>query len=193
MEIKNENLIAAYNAADESGKTMLRAMFPDLEWNKTENDNRPITERVKTYEDACNILGACPGELEQQWEEAGLTEPDEIAYQKLRIVVAALNEGWTPQFTEDEYRWMPWFWMYKSREEYDNDEDAGWREKHTYHDFKGEYQGDFSGFASANSYNAPSNARAIFGSRLCLKNSDLAEYCGKQFADLWADFLLIRK
>lgn len=31
MEIKTENLITAYNAADESGKTMLRTMFPNME------------------------------------------------------------------------------------------------------------------------------------------------------------------
>ena len=104
MVIKNENIMAAYEAADESGKQMLRAMFPDMEWIAKQPDNRPITERVKTWEYACKILGVCPEEAERQWADGGLTMPDEIAYQKLRMIASALNEGWQPQFTKKEYR-----------------------------------------------------------------------------------------
>lgn len=55
------------------------------------------------------------------------------------------------------------------------------------------YQTDYAGFAYAYSRSAPSNTYTYIGSRLCLKSDALAAYCGKQFTDIWADFLLIRK
>lgn len=57
----------------------------------------------------------------------------------------------------------------------------------------GDYATEFAGFAFAHSDYAPSNAGANFGSRLCLKSSELASYCGKQFIGIWADFRLIRR
>lgn len=50
-----EQIKAAYAAAksDES-KNILRALYGDA---VEEQDNRPITERVKTLEDAINIFG----------------------------------------------------------------------------------------------------------------------------------------
>lgn len=190
MEIKNENLIAAYNAADESGKHMLRALFPDMEWNAQPKDNRPITERVKTFEDACDELGICAGELEEMWAEGGITEPDEIAYQKLRLITTALNEGWEPQFTEDEWRYYPWYYLWTYEELAEKSEE--WKQDHCLQP-TGEYKTDYSGFASANSHCAPSGALAYVGSRLCFRDSDLATYAGKQFIKLWMDFYLIRK
>lgn len=53
--------------------------------------------------------------------------------------------------------------------------------------------GALAGFAYAISPSAPSHSHTRFGSRLCLKSDTLAVYCGRQFADLWADFYLIRK
>lgn len=49
MEIKEQNIRAAYNAADESQKTLLRSLFPDLSLGQNEPDNRPVTERIKTF------------------------------------------------------------------------------------------------------------------------------------------------
>lgn len=74
-------------------------------------DERPITERVKTFEDACKELGE-DHKLVQQYraiEGTPLMDSiDVVAYFKLRIITAALNEGWVPQFTEDEERWYPY-------------------------------------------------------------------------------------
>ncbi len=191
MEIKNENIMAAYNAADESGKQMLRAMFPDMEWNTAQTDNRPITERIKTFEDACNALGedhpfvAAYNAVEDldEWGE------DLEAYLKLRIITAALNEGWEPQFTQDEDRWFPWFVLWT--EELTGKSDEWKRERRLttmqYH------RGEYAGLAFATSYYAPSNSDAYIGSRLCFKSDTLAEYAGKQFIKLWMDFYLIRK
>ncbi len=192
MEIKNENIMAAYNAADESGKQMLRAMFPDMEWNTAQTDNRPITERIKTFEDACNALGedhpfvAAYNAVEDldEWGE------DLEAYLKLRIITAALNEGWEPQFTQDEDRWFPWFVLW-TEEELAGKSDEWKRERRLttmqYH------RGEYAGLVSAGSPDAPSATSAYVGSRLCFKSDTLAEYAGKQFIKLWMDFYLIRK
>ncbi len=71
-------------------------------------NNRPITERVKTFEDACNILGEnhpCVVAYNAfERDVMAAVDPKEIAdvaaYLKLRIIATALNEGWEPQFTE---------------------------------------------------------------------------------------------
>ncbi len=191
MEIKKENIVNAYTQGDDSMKTMLRTMFPDIEFEATTAvDNRPITERVKTFKDACEFLGIDAEVEESRLREAGLCDSDEIAYQKLRIITAALNEGWEPQFREDEYRWYPWFCLWTAEELADKSDE--WKRSHALKDF-GEYRGEWAGFAFANSHYAPSNTAANIGSRLCYKSEALAVYSGRQFADLWADFYLIRK
>ena len=86
-------------------------------------DNRPVTERIKTFEDACNALGDEHPLVTQYRLIAGAYTGDPItqdliAYLKLRIIVTALNEGWEPQFTNDEYRYYPWFYLY-TKEQYE--------------------------------------------------------------------------
>lgn len=187
MEIKEQNIRAAYNAADESQKTLLRSLFPDLSLGQNEPDNRPVTERIKTFEDACAALGIDAFTEEEKYE--GMM-PDEVAYQKLRIICQALNEEWTPKFTKDEVRWYPWHWLYDDEEIADMDDE----EKADRHFMTtGEYVTEYAGFACAYSGHAPSDTAARIGSRLCLKSDVLATYCGKQFIRLWADFKLIRR
>lgn len=150
---------------------------------------KDIMERVKTFEDACRELGLDSEDLEQKWRDNNLM-PDEIAYQKLRIICAALNEGWEPQFTEDEWRYYPWFWLYTQEEINDMDEDEKTNRRLM---STGDYQTGYAGLASADSSSTPSDATTNFGSRLCLKSDTLAVYCGKQFINIWADYILIRK
>lgn len=189
MEIKKENLVAAYNIADDSGKKMLQALFPEAQFETPQTaDNRPVTERIKTFADAAKAVGINDPE---DWEDGySDVEPDILAYFKLRIIVQALNEGWKPQFTTEEWRYYPWFWLYTEQEIEDMDED----EKNDRRMMNtGDYVTDYAGFASARSYNVPSYSSADFGSRLCLKTPELATYCGKQFIGIWADYLLTRK
>lgn len=154
---------------------------------------KDIMERVKTFEDACNELGAGHPFVHAwtSWDSHGLcNQPDIDAYLKLRIICAALNEGWEPQFTEDEWRYYPWFWLYTQKEINDMDEDEKTDRRLM---STGDYQTGSAGLAFAYSGSAPSNAYAYIGSRLCLKSDTLAVYCGKQFINIWADFCLIRK
>ena len=148
-----------------------------------------VTERIKTFEDACAELGDS-NPMVLAYRDTNDNMPDITAYMKLRIITAALNEGWQPQFTEDELRWYPWFYL--CRDEDLSDKSDEWKQEHALKDF-GNYQGEWAGLAYAFSYNAPSGTSARFGSRLCYKSKELAEYSGKRFIDLWADFYLIRK
>jgi len=148
-----------------------------------------VTERIKTFEDACAELGDS-NPMVLAYREMNINLPCIRTYLKLCIITEALNEGWEPQFTKGELRWYPWFYL--CRDEDLSDKSDEWKQEHALKDF-GNYQGEWAGLASAFSYNAPSGTLAYFGSRLCYKSKELAEYSGKRFIDLWADFYLIRK
>ncbi len=159
-----------------------------------------ITERVKTFEDACRELGEDHPTVvifrqvvnpENEPLEPLLKNRDLVAFLKLRVICAALNEGWEPQFTEDEWRWFPWFTLWTEEEL--SQKTAEWKADRHLTMLGDKYPSDYAGLASAASYSAPSSTNAAVGSRLCLKSEPLATYCGKQFIDLWADFYLIRK
>ncbi len=195
MEIKKENAIAAYNAADENTKNLLLTLLPELEYVIKPKD---ITERVKTFEDACRELGdGHPLVLHYRynfdkgsyWDGKACTA-DFKAFLKLRIVCAALNEGWEPQFTRGELRWFPWFSLWTEAELLEMDDK--WKASHRFISM-GNHQGDWDGFACADSNYVPSQTDVRFCSRLCLKSKALAVYCGKQFVELWADFGLVKK
>lgn len=153
-------------------------------------DIKPITERVKTFEDAVRILGE-GNELVREFndfkEHTDFFTGDVMAYIKLRIVVAALNEGWVPSFKEDEYRWYPWFNLY-TEEEVAKMSEA--QKKKVLLWGGASSNGSSSGLAYANSYNAWSNSDALIGSRLALKSEELADYVGRQFIELYKEFMI---
>ena len=130
---------------------------------------KDITKRVKTYADACAVLGIEPMN-ETVLAKLGFTK-DEIAYRKLKTIAEALNEGWRPDWANsNEYKYWPWFVCY----------------------------GANAGFSYANTncaatYDAASYTDAVIGSRLCYKTRELATYAGRQFEGLYNDFLLIKK
>lgn len=94
-------------------------------------DERPITERVKTFEDACKELGE-DHKLVQQFkaiQEAIAEDKEATAYFKLGIITAALNEGWEPDVTnDDEYRYYPYLCLWTKEELEDKDE--AWKDDH---------------------------------------------------------------
>jgi hypothetical protein len=64
-----------------------------------------IMERVKTLEDACDVLNIRLYSVYSFDETA-----DETAYKKLKVIAKALNEGWTPNWDDtNEKKWWPWF------------------------------------------------------------------------------------
>ena len=152
-----------------------------------------VKERVKTFEDACKELGkdhtfvVAYNEIQRTTNKLVLAETmaDVTAFLKLRIITAALNEGWEPKFTEDEWRYYPYYIMY-TKEEYDNlrQED---KDKCVLFGGDATY-GASAGLVYALSFHAPSATTASIGSRLCYKNSELAKYAGKQFFEIYKDF-----
>lgn len=165
-------------------------------------DNRPVTERVKTFEDACRELGedhqlvcAYKELLSTATREDFLIEVfgyDMVSYLKLRIIAAALNEGWEPQFTEDEYRWFPWFTLWTEEELKDKTEE--WKKEHSLWLFGGSsYNGADCGLAFASSNVAWSYSDVFISARLAVKSEELAVHFGKQFIGIWADHIVIKK
>lgn len=147
---------------------------------------KDVRKRIKTFEDACREIGIDAEAWNRDKISLGL-EPDVLAFLKLRIIVKALNEGWEPQFTEDECRYYPWFILY-TREEYNKlDEEEKSRVVYRSSDNADAFGGVSYAYASFDS----SFANAFIGVRLAFKTSELAAYCGRQFLDIWADFVFL--
>lgn len=158
-------------------------------------DNRPITERVKTLEDAIAVLGEDHTLVrqyhlyEQQMNGNEKDMRDLTAFLKLRIITAALNQGWEPDLTNsDEWKYYPWFCLY-TEDEY-NDLDADDKERCCrVVGRSGDNAGAGGGLVFANADYASSHSYTYVGSRLAFKTRELALYAGKQFVDLWCDFV----
>lgn len=150
-------------------------------------DNRPVTERIKTFTDACNALGDEHPLVKEYLRVAdgNIILDDLYAYLKLRIIVAALNEGWEPKFTEDEYRYFPWFYFY-TKEEYDKLDDE---EIDRCVLRSGSSTSSSSGLVGVSAGNDASNSISVSGSRLAFRTRKLAAYAGRQFIEEWADFM----
>lgn len=188
---EQKNILAAYDVADENGKKMLCALFPDVLNQTTEaTDNRPVTERIKTFEEAKASLGEnhphviaynCMVDVDEY------DEPDILAYMKMRIIATALNEGWTPDWgNKDEYKWYPWFYILTEEEYNDLDDNKKCRVVGRASNSADAYGGLVYAFAG----NVSSSSFTSFGSRLAFKSEELAEYAGKQFGELWTSFLI---
>lgn len=187
-----EQVQAAFRNAGENPEIqqLLRDLYGDAA-EPIQVDPRPITERVKTFEDACAVLGnhAFVNQyrriVEEQNPPMDETAKDIVAYLKLRIIAAALNEGWEPKYVKGEEKWWPWYWLYTQKEIDKMNEKQ--RAKCVL--FSGiAHYGALAGFAYATTLDAPSNTYAIVGSRLCVKSEALAEYFGTQFIKIWQDF-----
>ena len=162
--------------------------FLKLVDNEEAKEKKPVTERVKTFDDACKELGIDAEAIQQQWQDAGITMLDEVAYQKLRIITAALNEGWEPEFKEDEYRYYPYCILYTKAEIEQKDDE--WKDEYNLQLWigGGSNRGAACGLAAAYSSNVWSYASADVSARLAHKTEELAIYSGKQFTELWANY-----
>jgi len=69
-----------------------------------------ITDRIKTYEDACIELGE--QSIDENRLAKSLLTPDEILLRKIKTITKALNEGWEPDWRDsDQYKHYPYFNM----------------------------------------------------------------------------------
>ena len=145
---------------------------------------RDVTERIKTFEDARKELGE-DHQFVQEWKIIRkMFAPDLEAYMRLRIIVAALNEGWEPKFVPGEYRWSPYFVLY-SKDEIEK-MNAEKKARLVYRSFSS--ANSFAGVSYAYAIVDSSPTYAYIGSRLAFKSEKLATYAGRQFAEIYADF-----
>ena len=146
-----------------------------------------IRDRIKTFHDAYCALGndhPFVVSYEKYVNAASGEEADVIAFLQLRIIAAALNEGWKPKFTTDEWRYYPYFYLVTNDEIEKMDEDERSRVVLR----SSNVANANGGIVCAHAYNDSSVAFTYHGSRLAFKNRDLAIYAGQQFIDIYANF-----
>lgn len=148
-----------------------------------------IMERIKTFDDACREV---TGKSEEEWlaeNETKNMDKDVLAYLKMRIIVAALNEGWKPTFKKGEYRYYPYYYAY-TKSEFENLSASRRKELEPSVCLVGgrSHGGSLSGPLCVYSSYAWSSARSDLGARLAFKSGELARYAGKQFFDIFKDF-----
>lgn len=180
IEVKVEDIKRAFDEANDNVKNGILNSFPQFK------EALPVTDRVKTFRDACREVCIDPSVYFIKCEN----EPaDVIAYMKLRVICKALNEGWTPRFVEGEWRYFPYFHICSEEENIRLSEEEKSRVVYR----SGNYAYANGGVSYAHAYSDSASVVASFGSRLAFKTKELAEYAGKQFIDLWADFCLTKK
>lgn len=123
---------------------------------------KDIADSIKTFEDALKVLGIKYPSFTID-EDSGIANDITSleAYIKLIIITRALNEGWVPDWKNSN--------QYKYYPWFNLSSGSGL----SFFDYVFLFSG--SGV----------------GSRLCFKSSELAEYAGKQFTDIYKDFFLI--
>lgn len=166
----NENLQGRYDNVEEAQDTVKKLTEDEgngsiFDYFYKEEDYEEITDRVKTYEDACKVLGVEP--INEQNAKAQGFRSDEIARRKLETIAAALNEGWKPDWNNtDQYKYYPYFYIQENA------------------------NGASAGLSCASTCYPAASATAHIGSRLCFYASRLARYAGNQFTDLYEQILI---
>jgi hypothetical protein len=185
LTISAQKVRETYKNACKEGKKILEGIFGE-DALKPKN----IMDKIKSVQDAIDELGEDHILVKQYHALLDAAERnndfDMLAYARLRIIAAALNEGWKPKFTKDEYRYYPYFYFY-TKEQYNRlSEEA--KEKCC---LLGGAAciGSAAGVAYALSSYGVALSHTSVGSRVCFKSSELAEYAGVQFKELWRDFL----
>ena len=183
IAISKQYLLKAYREAEPSQKEFMKQLFG------ADTFVSSVMERIKTFQDALNELGY-DNDLVKAYKETMPTctytdAKDILAYLKLRIIAAALNEGWEPKFTKDEWRYYPYFSVL-TKEEYEHLKDEAKGRCVGRSNFNANADG---GLVYAYTVNGSANSSTNGGVRLAFCTKELAQYAGKQFLNIWADFI----
>lgn len=156
MEINIENIRAAYEVADK-------------------------VERIKTLNDACCEIGFDHPFVKnaKQVELLKAYDVNLTAFAHLRIICAALNNGWVAKPGNASY--YPVFKFFTEAEVKEMDNKAA----EALFIIEPKFDTEFT--AADYSFAVKSETD---NSCLHLKTSELAKYCGTQFIDIWMDYLL---
>ena len=167
----NETLQGRYDCVEEAQGAVIELTEYDgngtiFDYFYKEEDYEEITDRVKTYEDACKVLGVEP--INEQNAKAQGFRPDEIARRKMETIAAALNEGWEPDWNNtDQGKHYPYFRIQENAQG------------------KGAF-----GLSCVGTYSTAVTTISYFGSMLCFYDSRLAQYAGNQFTGLYEQLLI---
>lgn len=196
LDITEQKVMAAIEAAgdNEPLKNAIKALFSVKEAVKPTIDDYTT---IKTYEDACEALGISPISTTEQDDDNDVVQTDTehyvfpkhlVALYKLETISKALWGKWQPKpdAKGGEYYYYPWFALW-------TDEEI----KREADDFKKKGAllaasadtGSAAGFGSLAAHLRSSRAGARVGFRLCQETEEKAMYFGRQFIDLWAEYL----
>lgn len=191
IQLKKEDVLNAYKNANYEEKNLLEQLFGKEIFKPTD-----VRERIKTFEEALDELELRSADGDEyaeslcdDWHNITTDSKDLIAFLKLRIITEALNEGWRPQFVKDERRWYPYFRLYTKEEIEKMDDEIKARVVAR----SSSSAVAFGGVSYAHANNDSAVVNASCGSRLAFKTAELAEYAGKQFIEIYADFCFIPK
>lgn len=119
-----------------------------------------ILDHLKSWSDACGLKGIDPVDsMPFESPKNDLEEAVNANYQ-MYIITELLCQGWQADYNDrDQYKYYPWF----------------------------KWSG--SGFGFSHTYCVHWLANTLVGSRLVFPTSELAEYAGTQFIDIYNKFL----
>lgn len=201
IQIEKEKLQAAYKNACGCVKDAFEKLFGEdvLETAKPTLDDY---KTIKSYEDACDVLGLSPILSENRNKALCAQFPDHydfrqnmpkhiIALMKLEIISRALwGKSFEPEPDAEGNKiyWYPWFALY-TKDEVDRMSDEE-RKSLCGALFGGcAYGGASAGFGFLIANNRSSYSGASLGFRLCQETEEKAAYFGRQFIELWAEYL----
>ena len=125
-----------------------------------------ITDKIKKWEDACEVLSIDPIKSLPYPTPADQDEIAVNAFFKLTKIREVLNEGWKPDWKDSsEWKYYPWM---------DLEDDNG------------------SGLGLSFGVYVYGISASTVGSRLVFKSRSIAEYAGKQFTDIYAELMVIK-
>jgi hypothetical protein len=158
LKLSKETAKEIYNDKDSPSwiKKILESTFKPETFKKTH-----FTD-LKTFDDCCVACGTSEKKFEETLKKLNL-QPDTIAYEKLKIIIKAINQDWIPDWNNSsQYKYWPWFVL-------------------------------SSGFGFSGSDCCYDGTSTAVGSRLCFESREKSDYAGKQFQDIYKDFLTITK
>lgn len=116
---------------------------------------------IKTFNDACEDQNIHPKSVLPYTSPSNADEEGLNTLAMMFVIARALNGDWKADFANgNQYKYYPWFKANASGSGLSCDGCGGWR-----------------------------SASGV-GSRLCYKSSEIAEYAGKQFIDIYNKFLI---
>lgn len=155
-----KNAQERYKEANEQERLILETVYGTDTFKP-----KDVKERVKTLQDAFaeldskKIVEITGFDSFAHFDNGTSMMPAHlVGYMKVCVIVAALNEGWTPDWdNNNEYKYYPWF-----------------------------YRSSSPGFSlDGCDYDLDDST---VGSRLCFKSKALSDYAATQFVDIYKAF-----